>query len=1169
MIKKLLFLYKRGLFTYVALCLCSMPVFAQQSNNSYFIPKIFPNAPNTAALGKYGNYPVSLVNGLPDISIPLYEIQAGDFKVPITLSYHASGIKVTEIASWAGLGWSVNAGGAITRRIMGNADESDNGYLSGKLKLASDIDPNKHEDFEYLINVKKGYFDTQPDIFSYNFPGKSGKFFFNGLDGYKPIPIPLSPVKISKKQVGNNLSFNLVDDNGNLFNFGSLYKEFTTSYSGGENSVSAVSAWMLESMISQNRRDTVSFSYTSTVTNTATDVVSRVVLEDNFTRYIPGVSMPSLPMETNMLSSASILEQKIDTIKFRNGRVIFKTSTNDRLDATHNGMKNLEIIEIYSYDHLSKQFKPIKTIRFYQSYFIQGGDLNSRRLRLDSLALSDGTGKTIEKYRFNYNTNTVLPANNSYARDYWGYYNGKKNTSLIPQMQVDYISGAGGSTGSSTITIGSEIPNSREPDSTYMQACMLQRIYFPAGGYADFEFETNRYKDQGKTKLAGGLRVKSIKSYDGINAMPLVKTYQYTSARPNFFISNFYFQVAQTFYRWESGGPRLEESRRVRTFLSNPTIDIEPYDATPVIYPTVTEYLGDGITNNGKIEYTYTDASDAQNTTQLTGKPITDSFFFRRGQLTNAMTFANTSASYQKVKQEESSYFAFPQKWHYNVGLVVGKRTVHEGVSADIAPDSGRGFDDATQWVYTNYSIITGDQYLTSKVERTYDTKDFTQSITSSTEYKYDNSTHQQVTRIRAIDSKGNIKVTTHKYAADFLRPNATSTGYTILDNMLANNMLATLVEKWDSLKTTTGNYVTDAQLNLYKSAANGALVLDTQKKLQLDKPLSDFQLSTIAIGAVKADARYSEEINFDSYDNNNNLIQYSLKAAPPISILWGYNKSYPIAEVKNAQNKFTSYSTPAILSKTIICLPGNFQQQTITFTTVNEGTIDLHAYFGGNPGTGEADANFDYFLSGPANRRGSLTLCASSPCMGYSNSEAFTDMPAGNYTLTITIMSNTATSSVYIGCSYPGTQAVTSGLVEFYYEGFEDDRNASTIKAHTGNKCNYDRAFTVNFTMPNSRSYKIGWHQFENDQWVYKLEDYSGSKSFGGSSIIDDIRVFPSDAQMTTYTYDPLFGMTSSTDANNITTNYEYDAFGRLKLIKDDKDKVIKQLDYKYVGQD
>jgi YD repeat-containing protein len=51
----------------------------------------------------------------------------------------------------------------------------------------------------------------------------------------------------------------------------------------------------------------------------------------------------------------------------------------------------------------------------------------------------------------------------------------------------------------------------------------------------------------------------------------------------------------------------------------------------------------------------------------------------------------------------------------------------------------------------------------------------------------------------------------------------------------------------------------------------------------------------------------------------------------------------------------------------------------------------------------------------------------------------------------------------------------------------------------------------------------------------------------------------------MKTYTYDPLIGITSMTDQNNITTYYEYDSFSRLKYIKDQNKNILKAYDYHY----
>src|SRR5579859_7321356 len=83
---------------------------------------VVPPTPNAAAFQKYGDIPVSAYTGIPDISIPLYTAKFRDISVPISLSYHASGIKVSEEASQVGLGWVLNAGGNITRNIVGYDD---------------------------------------------------------------------------------------------------------------------------------------------------------------------------------------------------------------------------------------------------------------------------------------------------------------------------------------------------------------------------------------------------------------------------------------------------------------------------------------------------------------------------------------------------------------------------------------------------------------------------------------------------------------------------------------------------------------------------------------------------------------------------------------------------------------------------------------------------------------------------------------------------------------------------------------------------------------------------------------------------------------------------------------------------------------------------------------
>jgi len=55
------------------------------------------------------------------------------------------------------------------------------------------------------------------------------------------------------------------------------------------------------------------------------------------------------------------------------------------------------------------------------------------------------------------------------------------------------------------------------------------------------------------------------------------------------------------------------------------------------------------------------------------------------------------------------------------------------------------------------------------------------------------------------------------------------------------------------------------------------------------------------------------------------------------------------------------------------------------------------------------------------------------------------------------------------------------------------------------------------------------------------------------------------SQAQVTSYTYNPLVGLTSQTDPTGRTTTYEYDALGRLVRIRDEQERILSQQQYNY----
>ncbi|OQP46197.1 hypothetical protein A4D02_32090 [Niastella koreensis] len=94
---------------------CMFSLLWPNSIHAQPLKSYIPPPPNAASLGTYGQIPVSEYSGVPDIRVPLYTIEADGFKLPITVSYHSGGFKVADEASWVGLGWSLNAGGVITR----------------------------------------------------------------------------------------------------------------------------------------------------------------------------------------------------------------------------------------------------------------------------------------------------------------------------------------------------------------------------------------------------------------------------------------------------------------------------------------------------------------------------------------------------------------------------------------------------------------------------------------------------------------------------------------------------------------------------------------------------------------------------------------------------------------------------------------------------------------------------------------------------------------------------------------------------------------------------------------------------------------------------------------------------------------------------------------------
>jgi hypothetical protein len=100
--------------------------------------------------------------------------------------------------------------------------------------------------------------------------------------------------------------------------------------------------------------------------------------------------------------------------------------------------------------------------------------------------------------------------------------------------------------------------------------------------------------------------------------------------------------------------------------------------------------------------------------------------------------------------------------------------------------------------------------------------------------------------------------------------------------------------------------------------------------------------------------------------------------------------------------------------------------------------------------------------------------------------------------------------------------------------------------------------SITVNSNSPGSYITQQGNWNF----YSLPLSSIS-SITISGSGVIDELRLHPKDANMVSYTYTPLIGVTTTTDANNTIVYSEYDNLNRIKIIRDRNRNILKRYDY------
>lgn len=835
-----------------------------------YLPNYSPLAPNAASIQRYGDYGVNLATGLPNIDIPLYTIKAGGLELPITLSYHASGHKISELASWVGWGWSLNYGAALSRSINRNADDlevSNGSYLSNS-SFSKNVCLNINDKNEAEM-ARVGSWDTEPDLFSYSTPEGGGKFMLR-TGGNPPFIMPWQATKINKiTDVGFNKikAFEVINPSGNLYYFGidQNGNEATESISSGNIyegfPVDGIVSWHLTKVLSPNSDDAIYCYYQN-----GGWVQQKLSSWSGSINYdLAGVPLSATMIPQEYILARTNTQKNIQKIVFPNGEVEFiQSAAGAILDPRSPYLQNLQTINIYSFENGVKTLR--KRINFIYSYFTDRLG-NNGRLKLDQLIFLDENLANPQIHTFEYETNHYSwfydgnDPSDMVNQDYFGYFNNKGNTHTIDAASFgvgsNIVQVAGGAADRSTV-------------EQYMKEGVLNKIKFPTGGFTTFQYEANQYKNNGGVKIGGGLRVKEINSFTDVSAMPTRKTYTYGSSdgagigKTTVELSTPINKRAGIFY---PTGTYYTEIINSNGFSEG------SYDGTPIYYENATEtQQTPTLTGNGRTEYTYSFERDiAISTPDGATRSIHP---WRRGLLLtekmyaeNATLVKEVSNVYQELKTESivnSGKFFYFAAANWPSGCPSGLL------------DGFTGGTLAPMFKYASATNATGNNKLIQKTETI-------SGVTVVTDFSYDNYLMPTITRT-STSKPNEIQVTESKYV--------THTDYTAdlaATHLKNRNVVGTVVSSISKIE------ISGVPKNTYEQKTIFDLFTGNNSR-----GLTNNVLPKEIWVAPTGGATLEKRIVFNKYDTNGKVLEYSQDGLK-YCLIWGYNKQLLVGNIQNA----------------------------------------------------------------------------------------------------------------------------------------------------------------------------------------------------------------------------------------------------------------------------
>jgi hypothetical protein len=1133
----------KGYYTLLAILFLLASGWNAAGQTTSSLKDVVPPSPTVASLGKYGDIPVSLYTGVPNITIPFYDIKYGELSLPVSISYHSAGVRVEEVATCVGLGWSLNAGGIVGRNVRGLQDENNYWYpIAPANSVEGIMNSNATLQSQLADDVDAGYKDGEPDMYYFNFGPYAGKFFFDQLGVAHSTPA--RNLVITPYQTG----FKIVTEDGTVYTFLN-YETNNPSNCGNDQTITT--AWFLTNIKSKDGKREISFVYEQSI-YTYTTLLGQV-------KYVSVNGSGNQTCMSDQLCNGTqhYVTHRLTRINFGNGYLKFNYN-NVRADLVDD--KSLDEVEIYNANN-----SLLKRFRFFYSYFGNNSDginrltEHTKRLKLDSL---QEVTPTIQKppHIFEYNTSIPLPHRLSYGQDFWGYYNGKdanpylvsKFTLIQNGVPVNYA--------------GAD----RKANELTTQAAILKKIKYPTGGETLFTYENNTVSD----------------NYSETEMIP-VNVYLGWSGDANSMPHPYNSQASVTI---PAGGAMVD------------------FNVTGL----------DGLPAGCDMHYCYLMKDGA--IYQMIGNnwDNTESFL---PQGTYSFQYVYECGFGVSVSFSASMTAMFPVTTVYPTRVVGGLRIKQiEDKPGSGGPSVIRNYryHTATDPTYSSgvlvsfpdfgydltvhdwgYGSGTGgqsyDHYCVYKVRQSFST--YPMATTQGSYVGYGN----------VIEDFGSNGETWHTYNAfadgvsGFPFPPVENhewrRGFEFGTKYYArkNNQLV-LVKEISNTPTSfpefrvygikTGKsyieikngsvlgppYFHPVFIYYYNSAEFYDIGQSKQKVYDQNDPtkfvekVMDFTYSPQHLQLVQSRTVTSstdQTVKDELVTNRKYAPDYVFTAAPigteaqGIKMLQDLHavssvvEEYTVRQKRNTSNN--QLSDQRVVASKINVYRTDYPYPDKMLNMESGSTVPLASF-----GTGSA-LNSNSFI-----QNSNSTISNSfKPAILFEQYDDKGNLATQRKTDDIAISYLWGYDKLY-----PIAQVTNAAVKDVFYTSFEEgDGNSSDGDSKTGKKSKTNGLSIVLSNLKNG-PYRLTYWVKSAGTWSFQTTTVtisSGTYTINLAGQLDEVRFYPANAQMTTMSFDPLIGMTSQCDVNNRISYYEYDAFQRLTLVRDQDRNIIRRICYNY----